>query len=340
MLIKSIKRWHAREQDVTSEEAYLRFKRQRRRLLAGAAGLAGGAMMPSALAAYGGYGDVSEGQAPEWLDAKVRQAKWKAVTPGPNDALTPFDDVTHYNNFYEFGSGKTDPAANSGTLKPEPWSVVIDGEVAKPGKLALEDIIGSDRLEERIYRMRCVEAWSMVIPWLGIPLADLLKRVQPTSKARYVAFQTLDDPAQMPGQASSTAIIDWPYREGLRLDEAMNPLTLMTVGLYGRALPNQDGAPLRLIVPWKYGFKGIKSIVRISLMSEQPQTSWNQLAANEYGFYANVNPHVDHPRWSQAHERRLPNSLFHPNIIPTQMFNGYGEEVASLYKGMNLRRNF
>lgn len=247
---------------------------------------------------------------------------------------TSYEDVTTYNNFYEFGTDKTDPSRNAHTLKPRPWSVTIDGEVAKPAVLDIDTLMGLFPIEERIYRMRCVEAWSMVIPWLGFPLAKLLERVQPTSRAKYVAFTTLLDPEQMPGQRRR--VLDWPYVEGLRLDEAMHPLTILAVGLYGKVLPNQDGAPIRLVVPWKYGFKGIKSIVRIRLVSEQPPTSWNLAAPNEYGFYANVNPAVDHPRWSQATERRI-GEIGRRKTLP---FNGYAYEVAALYTGMDLRKNF
>ena len=225
-------------------------------------------------------------------------------------------------------------------MSVDPWSVTVDGEVDKPGKLNLEDILGSFDLEERIYRLRCVEAWSMVVPWVGFPLGDLLRRFQPNSKARFVEFQTLYRQDEMRGTRSFTSIIDWPYREGLRIDEAMHPLTLVAVGLYGKTLPNQNGAPLRLVVPWKYGFKSIKSIVRIRLLERQPATSWQSLAPREYGFYANVNPEVDHPRWSQGSERRLPSTLFKPNRIPTQMFNGYSEQVAHLYRGMNLAKDY
>ncbi|MDY0007214.1 MAG: protein-methionine-sulfoxide reductase catalytic subunit MsrP [Spongiibacteraceae bacterium] len=254
------------------------------------------------------------------------------------EALTPKSDITRYNNFYEFGTDKTDPARYADTLETSPWRVRIDGEVEKPGDYLLEDLLKGVDLEERLYRLRCVEAWSMVIPWVGFPLADLLKRVQPTSRAKYVAFTTLYAPEQMRGQRSRTAIIDWPYREGLRMDEAMHPLTLMAVGLYGEVLPNQNGAPLRLVVPWKYGFKSIKSIVKISLVERQPPTTWQRIAPREYGFYANVNPGVDHPRWSQRTERRLPSSLFSPNRIDTQLFNGYEEQVAGLYRGMDLKK--
>jgi sulfoxide reductase catalytic subunit YedY len=253
---------------------------------------------------------------------------------------TTFRDATHYNNFYEFGTGKGDPAANSGAFQPRPWSVEIAGLAEKTGRLTLEDILKGQALEERIYRMRCVEAWSMVIPWAGFPLADLLKRCKPLASAKYVAFTTVQRPAQMPGLAYP--VLDWPYREGLRMDEAMHPLTLLAVGIYGRELPNQNGAPLRLVVPWKYGFKGIKSIVKIEFVEHQPQTTWNMAAADEYGFYSNVNPAVDHPRWSQKTERRIAGAGFNlfGNRIATLPFNGYAEQVAHLYAGMDLRKYF
>jgi sulfoxide reductase catalytic subunit YedY len=250
------------------------------------------------------------------------------------DKLTPFDDVTSYNNFYEFGTGKDDPKRNAGTLRPKPWTVRVDGEVARPADYALEDFLKPHRQQERVYRLRCVEGWSMVIPWLGFPLAELLRRVQPTSKARFVEFTTLLDPRQMPGQRSN--VLPWPYVEALRLDEAMHPLTILATGVYDRPLPNQNGAPLRLVVPWKYGFKSGKSIVKIRLTERQPATTWNVAAADEYGFYANVNPQVDHPRWSQARERRIGEWLRRPTL----MFNGYGDQVASLYRGMDLRANY
>jgi len=256
---------------------------------------------------------------------------------GPYDtdeAPTSYEDATTYNNFYEFGLDKGDPARNAHTLKPRPWTVVIDGEAHKPQAVDMDSLQSWFPLEDRVYRMRCVEAWSMVLPWLGFPLAALLKRVEPTGKAKYVAFTTLNDPEQMPGVREP--VLDWPYVEGLRLDEALHPLTLLAVGLYGRVLPNQNGAPLRLVVPWKYGFKGIKSIVRITLTEHQPPTTWNEAAAHEYGFYANVNPEVDHPRWSQASERRIGEL----RRRPTLPFNGYAEQVAHLYAGMDLRRNF
>lgn len=250
------------------------------------------------------------------------------------DPVSSFEDATTYNNFYEFGTGKRDPRKNAHTLRPEPWSVVIDGEVGKPGRVGFEELVAPAVLEERIYRFRCVEAWSMVVPWIGLSLGDLLRRFEPTGKAKYVAFETLVDVERMPGQRRR--VIDWPYREGLRMDEAMNPLSILAVGMYGRVLPNQNGAPIRLVVPWKYGFKSIKSIVRITLTEKQPPTSWNMLQPSEYGFYANVNPEVSHPRWSQARERRLGNF----RKQPTLPFNGYGEQVASLYAGMDLRRFF
>ena len=251
-----------------------------------------------------------------------------------DEPLTPYRDVTTYNNFYEFGTDKSDPAENAHTLKPRPWTVSIEGEVRKPQVIDIDQLLTWFPLEERVYRMRCVEAWSMVIPWLGFPLGDLLKRFEPTSRAKYVAFTSLFDPEQMPGQHGST--LDWPYVEGLRIDEAVHPLTILAVGLYGKVLPNQNGAPLRLVVPWKYGFKGIKSIVKIRLSAEQPPTTWNLAAPHEYGFYANVNPAVDHPRWSQATERRI--GAFRRR--PTLPFNGYAEQVAGLYAGMDLRTFF
>jgi sulfoxide reductase catalytic subunit YedY len=255
-----------------------------------------------------------------------------------DESLTPYDDIKRYNNFYEFGTGKNDPAQYAAALTVDPWSIVVTGEVEKPGRYHLEDILGRVNLEERIYRLRCVEAWSMVIPWVGFPLADLLKQFQPTSKAKYLQFETLYRPEEMRGQRSRTSIIDWPYIEGLRMDEAMHPLTLMAVGLYGRVLPHQNGAPIRLVVPWKYGFKSIKSIVKIHFLGNQPATTWQTLAPREYGFYANVNPEVDHPRWSQKSERRLPTALFSPSLMLTLPFNGYGEQVAALYSGMDLRK--
>ena len=256
--------------------------------------------------------------------------------------LTPnsFQEITNYNNFYEFGNRKTDPANNSGEFVTDPWNVEVGGLAAKTGVFNLEDIIKHHLLEERVYRLRCVEAWSMVVPWVGVPLKKLLNRFEPTSDARYVRFETLFDPDQMPGQRSLFSAIDYPYVEGLRIDEAMNDLAFIAVGVYGKPLPNQNGAPLRLVVPWKYGFKSIKSIVKIEFTRRRPRSTWEKTAPNEYGFYANVNPEVDHPRWSQATERRLPGSLFSSKRIETLMFNGYAPQVAHLYSGMNLRKNY
>jgi sulfoxide reductase catalytic subunit YedY len=248
-----------------------------------------------------------------------------------------FEDITTYNNFYEFGLEKGDPAENSGKFRPKPWSVAIEGECEVKGSFTYEDIVKPHPLEERIYRLRCVEAWSMIVPWVGFPLGDLLKRFKPTSKAKYVAFETVYRPEEMPGQRG--AVLDWPYVEGLTMAEAMHPLTILAVGVYGVELPNANGAPLRLIVPWKYGFKGIKSIVRISFTEQQPPTTWSESAPDEYGFYANVNPKVDHPRWSQATERRIGSAFFSPKQ-PTLMFNGYAEQVASLYAGLDLVKNY
>ncbi|MCH7475232.1 MAG: protein-methionine-sulfoxide reductase catalytic subunit MsrP [Gemmatimonadetes bacterium] len=249
--------------------------------------------------------------------------------------LTSYEHVTSYNNFYEFGTGKGDPAKNAHTLRPRPWKVRVDGEIAKPGDYDLDDLLSGITIEDRIYRMRCVEAWSMVIPWRGFPLSTLINRFEPTSKAKYVEFRTLYDVEQMPGQRRR--VLPWPYVEGLRMDEAMHPLAIFATGLYGRDLPNQNGAPFRLVVPWKYGFKGVKSIVSIRFTEAQPRNTWAVMAPREYGFYANVNPDVDHPRWSQKRERRLP-GLFKNR--KTQLFNGYADEVGHLYAGMDLRRNF
>ena len=278
------------------------------------------------------------GAAPAW--ARGTNGQQEPQAPGKpyglqkDDKPTPWQDVTTYNNFYEFGTDKGDPAANAKAFRTKPWTVKVDGLVDKPGDYHLEDFIKPSKLEDRIYRHRCVEAWSMVVPWRGIPVADVIKRAQPTSKAKYVEFTTLFDPKQMPGQRAR--VLDWPYTEGLRLDEAMNPLALLVTGVYGRDLPNQNGAPLRLVVPWKYGFKGAKSIVRMRLTDTQPKTAWNLSAPQEYGFYSNVNPEVDHPRWTQASERRI-GQFFRRKTL---MFNGYAEQVAAMYAGMDLRKNF
>lgn len=322
--------------DITSESTYM----NRRQFIQGLAGSALALSLQShaqnspASSLY--LPEKEAANTPAWLSHKIQlRTKASGIIP---DVLTPYTQVTNYNNFYEFGLDKSDPAKYEHRFNPHPWSVEISGEVEKKGVYQLEDFIKPHTLEDRIYRFRCVEAWSMVIPWLGFPLKAIIDRVKPNSKAKYIAFTTLVDEEQFPGQ--STDDLPWPYIEGLRIDEAANPLTLMAVGVYGRALPAQNGAPLRLIVPWKYGFKSIKSIVKIEFVSKQPATTWNQLAAQEYGFYANVNPKVNHPRWSQQRERRLPNSLFNPNWKETLPFNGYANEVASLYTGMNLQRYF
>lgn len=257
-----------------------------------------------------------------------------------DDELTPESIVTSYNNFYEFGTAKTDPAEHAHALTTDPWTVTVSGAANKTGKFSFADLIAGLTEEERVYRFRCVEAWSMVVPWMGIPLKQILQQFEPTSDARYVEFKTLLRPSEMPGQRGFFSGIDWPYVEGLRLDEAYHPLTLMVTGVYGKPLPNQNGAPWRLMVPWKYGFKSVKSIVSIRFSRRQPRNTWNILAPDEYGFYANVNPAVDHPRWSQASERRLPSSLFSPNRRPTLPFNGYADDVAGLYHGMNLVKNY
>ncbi|MDQ3515457.1 MAG: protein-methionine-sulfoxide reductase catalytic subunit MsrP [Gemmatimonadota bacterium] len=251
-----------------------------------------------------------------------------------DDKLTPYKDVTTYNNYYEFGTGKEDPAENAGSFRTSPWSVTVEGLVKRPAVYNLEDILRPVTQQERIYRLRCVEGWSMVIPWMGFPLSAFISRVEPTSQAKFVEFTTLHDPRRMPGQRRP--VLDWPYTEGLRLDEAMHPLTILATGLYGRALPNQNGAPLRLVVPWKYGFKSIKGIVKIRFTDRQPATAWNKAAPSEYGFYSNVNPEVDHPRWSQSKERRIGEFLRRRTL----MFNGYGDQVARMYAGMDLRRNY
>jgi len=264
--------------------------------------------------------------------AEIAKSKF-STSEEPNS----FEDISTYNNYYEFGTGKADPARNSKEFQPRPWTIAVSGHAENTGTFDLEDFVKPYHLEERIYRMRCVEAWSMVIPWVGIPLADVIRRFRPTSNAKYVAFETLHDPDRMPGQ--KLRALSWPYREGLTMAEATHPLTILAVGLYGKALPNANGAPIRLVVPWKYGFKGIKGIVSLRFVETRPATSWETAAPNEYGFYANVNPDVDHPRWSQARERRIGAGIF-AQKQPTLMFNGYGEQVAHLYEDLDLRRNF
>ena len=271
---------------------------------------------------------------PRAAAALVHRGAESPETRQRGDTPTPYADVTTYNNYYEFGTGKDDPAREARDFRPRPWTVEIAGEVARPARYDLDDLLRPHTVQERVYRLRCVEAWSMVVPWRGIPLRDVIGRVQPTPRARFVEFTTLHDPRRMPGQRSD--VIAWPYVEGLRMDEAMHPLALLATGLYGRDLPNQNGAPLRLVVPWKYGFKSIKAIVRIRFVREQPETTWALMARSEYGFYANVNPDVDHPRWSQARERRIGEFLRRPTLP----FNGYADQVAQLYAGMDLRRSF
>jgi len=305
--------------EITSESVYLR-----RREFLQAAGLT------AAAAVTGALGLETSADAAPALEKLTVTKKMVTTTEEQNS----FKDITTYNNFYEFGADKEDPSQYSGNFKPKPWSVVVEGECAKPGTFTLEDILKPHPLEERVYRMRCVEAWSMVIPWVGFPLGDLLKRFEPNGNAKFVQFFTIVRPEEMPGQRRR--ILSWPYTEGLRMDEAMHPLAIMAVGLYGQTLPNQNGAPIRLVVPWKYGFKGIKSIVKIRFTAQQPVNTWQVMAANEYGFYSNVNPNVDHPRWSQATERRL-GEFFKRKTL---MFNGYTDQVASLYKGMDLQKNY
>ena len=302
--------------EITDPQIY----KERRKFITSSIGLSAATLLPigNAVAGYGGKA----------LDFD------KNTNFTTSESLTSFDKVTNYNNFYEFGTDKYSPAKNAQALTTDPWSVSIEGEVEKPGVLHLEDILKTHTLEERIYRLRCVERWSMVIPWIGFPLAKLIKQAKPTSKAKYVQFETLERPTEMKGQNRS--VLPWPYVEGLRMDEAMNPLTLIAVGLYGEVLPKQNGAPLRLVVPWKYGFKSIKSIVKITFTDKEPVSSWTKVSASEYGFYSNVNPAVDHPRWSQRKERRIGDFLKR-DTLP---FNGYADQVASLYKGMDLKTNF
>jgi sulfoxide reductase catalytic subunit YedY len=319
MLIK--KPADIRPSEITSKENYLNRRAFiRAGSIAGAAALAGpafGALVPDR-----------------------PRAKLPDVSPSEfstDEATNSYEDVTTYNNFYEFGTGKEDPYRNAQEFAARPWKITVDGHAEKTGTFDFEDFIKPFDLEERIYRMRCVEAWSMVIPWVGISLGEVIKHFGPTSKARFVAFETLHDPVRMPGQRRR--VLEWPYREGLTIAEAAHPLSLLAVGVYGEVMPNQNGAPIRLVVPWKYGFKGIKSIVRMRFVEKMPRTSWNMAAPHEYGFYANVNPDVDHPRWSQARERRIGSGLF-AEKRPTLMFNGYGEQVAHLYEGLDLRKNY
>jgi len=318
-----------RSSEITSRGLYLR----RRDFLAGGAATAAGLAVE--LGGCKTQAGTSTSPAPPPAPAgAIALPPYKANAVTVDEAKTPFKDVSGYNNFYEFGTDKSDPAQNAHTLRTRPWTVAFEGEIAKPRTIDIDTLLKENPLEERVYRLRCVEAWSMVIPWIGFPLGALLKRLEPTSRAKYVAMTTLMAPEQMPGQR--LPVLEWPYVEGLRMDEAMHPLTILAVGLYGQALPNQNGAPVRLVVPWKYGFKSIKSIVKVRLVEKQPPTAWNRYAPNEYGFYSNVNPDVDHPRWSQSKERRI-GELSRRKTLP---FNGYGAEVASLYAGMDLAKNF
>ncbi len=318
MLLKVSKSSDVKESQVTDESLY----RDRRRFLQASASLTVMSLAPS-LSMWPAIGSAS-------IDFnKIGKSDFSI-----DEETTPYDAVTSYNNFYELGLDKGDPKRNAQHLKVKPWSVKVEGECEKPGEYNIEDFISPGKVEERIYRLRCVEAWSMVIPWVGVELGPILKRFQPTSKAKFVQFKTILDPDNLPGQ--KRPVLEWPYREGLRIDEAMHPLALLAVGLYGKEMPNQNGAPLRLVMPWKYGFKSIKSIVSIEFTEEQPATSWNIAGPREYGFYSNVNPEVDHPRWSQKRERRI-GEFLKRETLP---FNGYADEVASMYAGMDLKKNF
>jgi sulfoxide reductase catalytic subunit YedY len=317
--------------EITDEKWYVR---RREFLRLGGAAVAAAAA-PLLVGCGGGPVSAEQGTGGPYSAAQTPLSGYKPRAIATDEKLNSFDEITGYNNFFEFGTGKSDPKRYAGRLKTSPWTVKIDGHCSKPADYGVEDLIKPIALEERIYRLRCVEAWSMVIPWIGVPLAEVIKRAEPTSKATFVEFTTLMRPTEMPGQ--QTPSLDWPYTEGLRMDEAMHPLTLLAVGMYGKTLVNQQGAPIRLVVPWKYGFKSIKSIVRIRFVDRQPRTAWQKSAPEEYGFYSNVNPDVDHPRWSQATERRIPGYF---KSHKTLMFNGYGDQVASLYAGMDLRKNY
>jgi sulfoxide reductase catalytic subunit YedY len=318
---------HPNPSEITPQAVYQSRRLWLQRAAAGGAGLGlAGWAQREALAQTPGPGKLSP----------LAASRSAVAGAQVSDKLTPYADVTGYNNYYEFGTDKLDPARTAGSLKPRPWTLSVDGLVGKPQSFELDELLKLSPLEERIYRMRCVEGWSMVIPWVGFSLSELLKRVEPSAGAKFVQFITLADKAQMPGLRSG--VLGWPYTEGLRLDEAMNPLALLAVGLYGEVLPNQNGAPVRLVVPWKYGFKSAKSIVRIRLLDKQPKSSWEQANPQEYGFYSNVNPQVDHPRWSQASERRIGEDGLFARKRPTLMFNGYEAQVGSLYAGMDLKK--
>ena len=320
---------HPVSSEITPREVYESRRQWLRQLAAGAGG--------TVLASWAARDAMAQTARPGKL---APLPGTRSAVPGAMvmDKPTAYADASTYNNFYEFGTDKADPARNAGKLQTRPWTVAIEGEVKKPGVLDLDALLKLAPMEERIYRLRCVEGWSMVIPWVGFSLADLIRKVEPTGNAKYVEFVTLADPKQMPMVGSR--VLEWPYVEGLRMDEAMHPLTLLAFGMYGEVLPNQNGAPVRLVVPWKYGFKSAKSIVKIRFTDKQPGTAWNKAAAQEYGFFSNVNPEVDHPRWSQATERRIGEDGLFAKKRPTLMFNGYGPQVASLYAGMDLRKFF
>ena len=335
MIIRHRPKHPIRSSEITPKSVF-----DNRRAILKTMGFGGMAMAMAPALSMGLAGQANAAWRPEPGKALsgTAHAKYNAKILGEDP--TSFDIVSTYNNFYEFGTGKSDPAENAGDFDPTPWTVKIEGAVERPGTYDINDLIKAEDIEDRVYRFRCVEAWSMVIPWLGVPLSKIISRLGPTSKAKYVYFETLFDPERMPGQRR--AVLEWPYKEGLRMDEAMNPLTMMAVGVHGQVLPNQNGAPLRLVVPWKYGFKSIKSIVLMRFLEKEPPTSWNAANGREYGFYSNVNPNVSHPRWSQAAERKIgQNNIFGlPIKQPTLMFNGYEEEVAEMYAGMDLRKFF
>jgi len=325
MLIKKASEF--KYSDITSKNIYM----NRRKFLAGAAAAAGAAALVAR--------PVARWLKPQAAMAAGAKLAFEKIGPASTtEKQTPYEIVTGYNNYYEFSTDKEEPAHLAANFKTNPWTVSVEGEVMKPQKFSVDDLIKMAPLEERVYRHRCVEAWSIVVPWIGYSLSNLINKVQPTAKAKYVQFFTDLDPKQMPGLYSGG--LDWPYREGLRMDEAMNPLATLCFGLYGEVLPNVNGAPLRTVLPWKYGFKCTKAIVKIVFVQNQPETSWNTASAHEYGFYSNVNPNVDHPRWSQKTERRLGGSILSLSRLPTQMFNGYSDQVASLYTGMDLRKYY